>query len=562
MTSGGSGTRRYEQRGTRKALLDRPVWLHFLPLDTRRASGVATRLSNENQFALLRWLTLVSALIAKDFCIINVGTIEECDVAKSVLADALPLIERGLVRFSMRENDFLKHREKKEREYRGTSDWYGAFHNVEIYRTLNAVARIVPREFSIGDSIADRFADEDFFISAARRHDKRSVEHAAQSLSEAAARVRSDGLALTWPQLKKNLNDRSLPTSVGLPLTLTAYFDANRLKQRCCILGDVPFFEHADSVVHGVPTINLAKLAFAFRRSNVLHDVIRLTARGVCLLREREDFPAFRSTLLSEQHSSISRVLGGGQLLSWARSSLAIASTRTLETIREDNRRLADKIKTVLDHSNSEALDLVPEPRRHPLFGRIMSSLSSKLIDCDDYRGPTRRAFDKLIFHLLAFCRDRLDASPRERGKRGAYLMRPDATEWDLQSDLHEYLQGNYLEAEIRTEVDGIATGRVDILVSLGPTRFAIELKRARMRSQRNAGRFLRQASRYQATNARLALLGILDVTNRTGPPPHLEENFWVETVVPDGSSLPLFVVCFRVPGRLVRPSDMESARH
>jgi hypothetical protein len=53
-------------------------------------------------------------------------------------------------------------------------------------------------------------------------------------------------------------------------------------------------------------------------------------------------------------------------------------------------------------------------------------------------------------------------------------------------------------------------------------------------------------------------MLGILELTDRPGPPPSLIECVWVDSYVPKGSSLPRFLVVFRVPGMLKRPSEMK----
>ena len=166
--------------------LDHPLWLHFLPLDVRRACGLSKRLKGQDQLALLRWTTLMSAVVAKDFCVINPGTIEESEITTALLADLFPLIESGLIRFSMKERDFLEHREKKEREYRLTHDSYGSFNSYDIYTMLNEVARVYPRSLSIGDTIADRFGDDEFFRDALDDFALTDVENAAQHLREAA----------------------------------------------------------------------------------------------------------------------------------------------------------------------------------------------------------------------------------------------------------------------------------------------------------------------------------------------------------------------------------------
>ncbi len=195
-----------------------------------------------------------------------------------------------------------------------------------------------------------------------------------------------------------------------------------------------------------------------------------------------------------------------------------------------------------------------------PILQRIMTKFTQELARCADYQGETRRDFNDLLLHVLTFCIDRLDASRKERGPRGEYLYRANATEWDLQSDLRQYLVGNFRRADVRTEVEGVAAGRADIYVSLGARRFIIELKRdAKDVSQAGLRKYLGQAGAYQATNVRLGMLGVLDLVERTGPAPHVEESVWADAIVPEGGSLARHVVVFRVAGRLERPSSLST---
>ena len=246
-------------------------------------------------------------------------------------------------------------------------------------------------------------------------------------------------------------------------------------------------------------------------------------------------------------------------MLDWARSSLAYSANQSSSSAQVENLGLTEKLNALIDREGSDVAASTLGSTQHPTFGPIKAALKRDLQGCEEYVGAVWEAFNELIFHVISFCRDRLDGSPRERGRRGEYLFRPDANEWELQADLHEFLQGNFLSADIRTEVDGVGTGRADISVSMGATRFIIELKHSSSSwSRKRVRRFLAQASAYQTANARLGMLGILDTGKRKGPPPHLKENIWLEKIVPQGATLPLHIICFRVPGNLLRPSRLN----
>lgn len=195
----------------------------------------------------------------------------------------------------------------------------------------------------------------------------------------------------------------------------------------------------------------------------------------------------------------------------------------------------------------------------NPVVQRILHSAQDEFQVCADYRGTTRCDFDELILQVVLFCKDRQDASSKQLGPRGAYLRNPDAKEADLQADLRDYLVGNYRRANILTEVDGVGKGRSDIYVSLGGRTFVIELKRHHGVVTREEARSYRgQAATYQATNVRLGMLGILELIERDGPAPTLGECVWAESYVPTGTQLARHLLVFRVPGNLLRPSDMS----
>jgi hypothetical protein len=53
-------------------------------------------------------------------------------------------------------------------------------------------------------------------------------------------------------------------------------------------------------------------------------------------------------------------------------------------------------------------------------------------------------------------------------------------------------------------------------------------------------------------------MLGILELVNRTGPPPAIEDCIWYDSLVPDGDTTARHLVVFKVPGRMRRPSELS----
>lgn len=213
-------------------------------------------------------------------------------------------------------------------------------------------------------------------------------------------------------------------------------------------------------------------------------------------------------------------------------------------------------------HSIEQALvdhDQRSQTLSNPVLQRTLITLRTALSSSSEYQGAIREAFDAILQQLIIFCSDRQNADLRDLGTRGKYLRANHPSESDLQLDLREFLIGNLIGADILPEVRGVATGRTDLRISFGRPTFIIELKKHDGHlSQETADRYRAQATSYQASNVRLGFLGVLEVADRMGPVPSLEECFWHSAYVPDGSDLARHLIVFKVPGRLKSPSKLR----
>ncbi|MXO66225.1 hypothetical protein GRI91_10700 [Altererythrobacter endophyticus] len=195
----------------------------------------------------------------------------------------------------------------------------------------------------------------------------------------------------------------------------------------------------------------------------------------------------------------------------------------------------------------------------NPVLQRVLASLRDQLAASSEYAGEVQQAFDAVLQQILMFCSDRQNAEIRDLGARGAYLRASDPSEADLQADLRDFLKGNLVGAEVLSEVRGVATGRTDLYISLGGPAFVIELKKHEGAfSPEAASRYLAQATSYQAANVRLGFLGALELVDRPGPVPSIEECLWHSAYVPEGGALARHLIVFRVPGRLRSPSALR----
>jgi AraC-like DNA-binding protein len=203
--------------------------------------------------------------------------------------------------------------------------------------------------------------------------------------------------------------------------------------------------------------------------------------------------------------------------------------------------------------------DMRPLAIANPVLQRTLAALRASLAKCTEYEGVVRQTFDALLQQLLVFCSDRQNADIRDLGSRGQYLRAENPSESDLQIDLREFLAGNLTGADVLPEVRGVATGRTDLRVSFGGPTFIIELKKHDGHFSKDAADHYRaQATSYQASNVRLGFLGVLEVVDRAGPVPSLEECFWHSAYIPDGAELVRHLIVFKVPGRLKSPSKLR----
>ncbi|MBN9446687.1 MAG: hypothetical protein J0I67_07220 [Bosea sp.] len=195
----------------------------------------------------------------------------------------------------------------------------------------------------------------------------------------------------------------------------------------------------------------------------------------------------------------------------------------------------------------------------NPVVQRVFADIQARLEGGTDYGDEVRISFERLVLQVILFCLDRQDAGKKELGARGDYLFSENPVEADLQKDLREFLVGNLLGAAVQTELEGIAKGRCDVYVGHGGWRFLIELKRHEASVTPLIARsYVGQAASYQGTNVKLGMLGILEIVDRKGPAPGLEDCVWFDTVVPEKGATVRHLVVFRVPARLRRPNELS----
>jgi hypothetical protein len=193
-----------------------------------------------------------------------------------------------------------------------------------------------------------------------------------------------------------------------------------------------------------------------------------------------------------------------------------------------------------------------------PTVGALIDQLSAGLAKCTDYRGTTRHQFDLLLHETAMFLVIRHDL---QRSGSLDYLkpfrgLPP--KEAHLQNDFADWLRSGRLAGRVDVEVPNVATGRADIKISFGSTRFYIEIKRelhdaSRLAIERS---YATQAADYAGTSAALAILLVLDLTDHTDGVRHISECAWVTSKRPAGSEVDRYLAVGLVIGNRGTPSS------
>lgn len=197
----------------------------------------------------------------------------------------------------------------------------------------------------------------------------------------------------------------------------------------------------------------------------------------------------------------------------------------------------------------------------NPQVRRALDDMRAGLRHNADYVAETRAAFDVVMTHTLRFLADRMNVQLSLA--RFAYLRDPAALEGALQEDYREWMAGNGLQGILDIEVSHVAAGRVDVRFAYGTDRIVTEVKRdVDPFAEQALAAYLNQAGAYQASNVRLGILLVLDVSDKSkGQGRSLEKSVWLTTkpsLAPDDLARHIVVVV--VPGNRPRtPSKLKA---
>lgn len=223
--------------------------------------------------------------------------------------------------------------------------------------------------------------------------------------------------------------------------------------------------------------------------------------------------------------------------------------------------------KGVLDQFIEDCTS-VSEKEINPILERLLIEIFNKVESNSSYNiERVRKGFHILVNQLISFLESRMNGTLKDN-KRLAYLFKNEQLplEVTLQDDLHEYLYGNLINANVEVEKSNIASGRVDVNVSFGAFNFPIEIKRDSRDCSFEAirSKYLGQGAEYLNTNVKLGFLMILDLTDKPYGMRSIESNVKVEILNKTNEASERAIVVIVIPGNRITPSlvRIENTQH
>lgn len=357
--------------------------------------------------------------------------------------------------------------------------------------------------------------------------------------------IRLESSGVEWARLAAKIQEAKKN------LTRPAWLNAASVLHQLFEVYQVSRAAHLNVNISGMEQILRPHIEESFLRSHahlsVLDDWLHQNQTAsewqstASLLRERIKILAERATSSPADH------LRGGRfpLLATALGLDALAG------IRDEHCELLERLLRNNELARG-ALSIVGE--------RIFSRITRQLESCRHYEGDVRISFDDLILRTINFLFSRMNLGKANAAPGQMYLFPWDVStgaphERELQIDYWNYLISGYGH-QVRMEVSDIASGRVDIVLFYDRHRFVAEITRELVDAQpHNLKRFLGQIAVYEATDVRLGLLLVLDLTDKSRGIPHAEQNVWVETHEVGSFADQRHVVVFRVLGNRINPS-------
>lgn len=263
---------------------------------------------------------------------------------------------------------------------------------------------------------------------------------------------------------------------------------------------------------------------------------------------------------------------------------VAIKMRQSVEEIRERNILhdpasvrfgWLDELFAAGNVGDSERTKLVEMLHRKPwLLGLqdnpITTAIQTKILSqitvvnrhyCD--HSAARVIFAAILYFSLSFLRLRQNMT-QSNDPAASYLFERNSEllplERDLQLDYFKFLKGTDLSDCVQLEVSDVGSGRADVYFSLDGITVVVEVKRSFSNEtlDESLNRYGGQAAAYQTTNATFGFLLVLDLFDRNGSQPHIEDQIGLKRIEIEGQASGHDVVVMRVQGRRKSPAKQR----
>jgi len=205
----------------------------------------------------------------------------------------------------------------------------------------------------------------------------------------------------------------------------------------------------------------------------------------------------------------------------------------------------------------------------HPILDPLYEDLLQQLDTSPNFVGDVRRTFGLLLEQTLRFLLSRADITTKtwglHKGKDKDYrrLLKKNEQrpfEVDLQQDYYQWLAQGQLAGLVAVEQTDIATGRADVIVTSGATRYLTEIKRELTDASREnlEDSYLRQAADYSNTNVPFGQLLVLDLTPHPDGVRRVDEAVWLAYHRPPNATIDRAVIVGVVAGNRPTPSGLS----
>lgn len=193
------------------------VFIDFLNPETQRIYGLDTKLDNDAKRQQALQVINAAMLLSEGGTIFPIGTLIETQYLLEMMADLMPFVSAGKLRFSMRENSVDAFLAKRRHQYRGQEAEYP---NLFVEHDMLALgippAALVVKESHIGKRIAQTFSYGPSNLAEWQTLASNYSSQDLDKISQAPSMLLQDHRSITWPSLRTKLAELGIDANADV----------------------------------------------------------------------------------------------------------------------------------------------------------------------------------------------------------------------------------------------------------------------------------------------------------------------------------------------------------